>query len=90
MISAWFGGYFPIAFGVLCGIVCFGIFAVMAWGAYKEAKRHTVCHQLAERRSLKPAWEAKPDPLPSDYDFPPPITEMSFVAPQKERTDDDL
>lgn len=38
----------------------------------------------------EPVAKGRPAPLPADYDFPPPISEMSFTAPTKERTDDDL
>lgn len=84
---------------VLCFAFLISAFALIATWTWREAKRHTVCHQLAERRSLKPVWDGKPDALPSDYDFPPPSlasglssgwktdtdSTQSFVLPPKEK-----
>lgn len=66
---------------VLCFAVLVGVFALIAAWTWREATRHTACHQLAERRSLKPPLAG---PFPED--FARQVTsEMSFIAPPKEK-----
>lgn len=79
MIAAWFGPLFRdiVAVTFCAGFVgvVLALIAIQCMTWYRNWWRKTPCAIEAQRRTLKPAWENRPAPLPADYDFPPPTTE---------------